>query len=115
MIKNTNYRCYLARRCLAEKFIYLPLKTQKQPELGGRDYCEIKTAAHICICCATLFTRILQTMHYHFKAGQVRVSLVHAPHRDETLFVSPIYSSRFVSTARNLGVEAPADINLSSR
>lgn len=26
----------------------------------------------ICIYCATLFTGILQTMNYHFKAGQVR-------------------------------------------
>lgn len=37
----------------------------------GRDYYEIKTPAHICIHRAILFTRTLQTMHYHFKAGQV--------------------------------------------
>lgn len=62
-------------------------KTQKQPEFGGRDYYEIKTAPHICICCATLFTRILQTMHYHFKAGQVCV--IPCPHmkQDEIVFV----------------------------
>lgn len=33
---------------------------------------------HICIRCATLFTRILQTMNYHFKADQVRV--ISCPH-----------------------------------
>lgn len=48
------------------------LKTLKQPEFGRRDYYQTRRP-HICICCAALFTRTLQTMHYHFKAGQVRV------------------------------------------
>lgn len=71
---------------LYNKWIYFMLKTQKQPEFGCRYYYEIKTEAHICICCATLFTRTLQTIHYHFKAGQLCVSLVHTWKQHEMLF-----------------------------
>ena len=54
-------------------YYYLFFLKKKRNNLNsvGRVYYGIKTAEHICIHRAALFTRTLQTMHYHFKAGQV--------------------------------------------
>ena len=71
--RNANYRCYRTSRIFF--FFHYNLfdveKHRNNLNSEGRDYYEIKTAAHICIHRAALFTRTLQTMHYHFKAGQV--------------------------------------------
>ena len=73
--RNANYRCYRTSRIIYIYFFHNnPFDAEKHRNnlnAEGRDYYEIKTAAHIRIHRATLFTRTLQTMHYHFKAGQV--------------------------------------------
>lgn len=74
--RNANYRCYRTSRVIFFFFFFHNNafdveKHRNNLNAEGRDYYEIKTPAHICIHRATLFTRTLQTMHYHFKAGQV--------------------------------------------
>lgn len=73
-IDNTNYRCYRQVIDLGNSDNHLfDVEIQQEPEFEGRCYYKSNTAVYICVRCATVFTGILQTLHYHFKAGQVQV------------------------------------------